>query len=276
MSGAGAGAGASTPINKTSMTTGASHRGIVLPRNSQRTSGTSRKAASPATSESVGAPPLFSVDSTPERHAVRESTSFVRRVNEWIAGESRRDAGLLRTLQGEHSRSGDAAWKAMIESEILAADEDVQFAATAFRTLDSDACRRSDDARADVDDWRRDFDRLMDDAAAGASSEYARVSEQLAAKASALRAQRAAALAAAAMEQQHALHLHVDADADERDFEPNVSRRGSMVDETNKEKPGAQDNDGDADADADDGDEFFEVDEDLWEKEPPQLRMIKK
>lgn len=227
---------------------------------------------------------------------MRESTSFVRRVNEWIAGESRRDAGLLRTLQGEHSRSGDAAWKSMIESEILAADDDVQEAAAAFRTLDADSCRPVDDGRTDVEDWRREFDRLMDDAAAGASSEYARVSEQLAAKAAALRAQRAAALAAAAMEQQHTLHLHVDAEAD--DFDGTGSRRGSMTEPVNlnvssskidihenenqhqeKERSGgekhvevgAESVSGDAD-----DDEFFEVDEELWEKEPPQLRMLKK
>jgi len=266
-----------------------SHRGIVLPRTSNKGGATTTSALP------VGAPPLFSVDSTPERHVVRESTSFVRRVNEWIAGESRRDAGLLRTLQMEHSRAGDAAWKAMIESEILAADDDVQVAAAAFRRLDAFEGRRVDCARDDdadaVDEWRRDFDRVMDRAAAGASSEHAKVSEQLAAQAAALREQRAATAAAAAAEAAKS-----DGEADDigeltmtSDGDGGDGRRMSLteppvVQEEKKEVVvGAQDknsthhdddddNDNDDTGD-DDKDEFFDVDEEIWEKEPSPLRM---
>lgn len=255
---------------------------------------TSNKGGATTSALPVGAPPLFSVDSTPERHVVRESTSFVRRVNEWIAGESRRDAGLLRTLQIEHSRAGDAAWKAMIESEILAADDDVQVAAAAFRRLDAIEgrrvdCARDDDAADAVDEWRRDFDRVMDRAAAGASSEHAKVSEQLAAQAAALREQRAATAAAAAAEAAKS-----DGEADDigeltttSDGDGGDGRRRSLteppvvVQEEKKEVVvGAQDKHRDHDDDNDTGpagdddkDEFFDVDEEIWEKEPSPLRM---
>lgn len=216
----------------------------------------------------VGAPPLFSVDSTPERHVVRESTSFVRRVNEWIAGESRRDAGLLRTLQNEHSRAGDAAWKAMIESDIIVADEDVQVAAAAFRRLDADECKRVD-VDDDVEEWRRDFDRLMDQAAAGASSEHAKVGEQLASQAAALREQRAATAAAAAAtaaaEASTGIGIGTRTGGGGDDNEIVVEEEGSAKEE--------QETVDDVDDARDD--EFFEVDEEMWEKEPSPLRMRK-
>lgn len=237
--------------NKEKATTATqSHRGILLPR-----------GGSSSSSAAVGAPPLFSVDSTPERHVVRESTSFVRRVNEWIAGESRRDAGLLRTLQNEHHRSGDAAWKAMIESDILVADDDVQVAAAAFRRLDAD--RVDDDENDDDrDEWRRDFDRLMDQAAAGASSEHAKVSEQLAAQAAALREQRAAAAAAATTKM---------GEDEIDDADVGVDRRISAPEQEISAK--ADDEDDGGNTGDDDKDEFFDVDEEMWEKEPSPLRM---
>lgn len=191
-------------------------------------------AASPRTPPVAGL-----VDATPEKQHVR---SFVRRVNEWIIGERRRDEGLLRTLQGEHVRSGDAAWKDTIAGEIDAADHDMQAAVAAFERHGNDEAELlddDDDGGDDADARAAEFERTMDAAAANASREIADITGRLASQASALRAQ----------------------------FQ--------RVDEVKDEPapPPAVEIENDDDNDNDEDEEFFDVDEDLFVADPhvPQI-----